>query len=253
MKTEIARFIEKNIPFFHERRLESLSGLKLKNVLKRKNPYLFKAKNVNTASELVKGILDAHLSSQEETIFGAFLENVAIYACSLSFGGMKSGIEGIDLEFTLDGARYIVSVKSGPNWGNSSQIKKMRDNFRKATIVLRQTGSVRNVVAVNGCCYGKETIEDKGDYLKICGERFWTLITNKPGLYLELIEPIGYKARERNEDFQLEYAKVINRFTKEFIEEFCAADGQIEWEKIVQFNSSTPQPKKPKKSKKPSK
>ncbi|GAB1235234.1 PmeII family type II restriction endonuclease [Ferrigenium sp. UT5] len=247
MKTKIARFIEKNIPLFHERRLESLSGLKLKNVLKRKNPYLFKAKNVNTASELVKGILDAHLSSQEETIFGAFLENVAIYACSLAFGGMKSGIEGIDLEFTLDGVRYIVSVKSGPNWGNSSQIKKMRDNFRKATIVLRQTGGVRNVVAVNGCCYGKETVEDKGDYLKICGERFWTLITNKPGLYLELIEPIGHKARERNEDFQIEYAKVINRFTKEFIEEFCAADGQIEWEKIVRFNSSAPQLKKPSK------
>lgn len=244
MKTEIARFIEKNIPLFHQRRLESLSGLKLKSVLKRKNPYLFKAKNVNTASELVKGILDAHLSSQEETIFGAFLENVAIYACSLGLGGMKSGIEGVDLEFTLEGARYIVAVKSGPNWGNSSQIKKMRDNFRRAKVVLRQTGTVRNVVAINGCCYGKETVQDKGDYLKICGESFWTLIANDSELYLDLIEPIGHKAKERNEDFQIAYAKVINLFTKEFIEEFCSSDGQIEWEKIVQFNSSTPQTKK---------
>ena len=68
MKAKIARYIEDNIPAFHHRRLESLGGLKLKNVLKRKNPYLFKAKNVNTAGELVKGILDAHLSSQEETM-----------------------------------------------------------------------------------------------------------------------------------------------------------------------------------------
>ncbi len=157
MKTEIAKFIEANVPAFHQRRLESLGDLKLKNVLKRKNPYLFKAKNVNTASELVKGILDAHLSSQEETIFGAFLENVAVHACGLAYDGVKSGIEGIDLEFSRNSERYIVSIKSGPNWGNSSQIKKMRDNFRKAGIVLRQNGTIRNIVAVNGCCYGKET------------------------------------------------------------------------------------------------
>lgn len=238
MKAEIARFIEGNIPAFHQRRLESLGGLKLKNVLKRKNPYLFKAKNVNTAAELVKGILDAHLSSQEETIFGAFLENVAIFACSLAYGGVKSGIEGIDLEFSLDGVRHIVSIKSGPNWGNSSQIKKMRDNFRKAGIVLRQNGTIRSVIAVNGCCYGKERREDKGDYKKVCGERFWTLISGTPSLYTDIIEPIGHKARERNEAFLNEYSKVVNRFTREFIDEFCALDGQIDWQKIVQFNSA---------------
>jgi len=238
MKADIAKFIRENIPSFHARRLESLSGLKLKNVLKRKNPYLFKAKNIETASELVQRILDAHLSSQEETIFGAFLENVAVHACSLAYGGAKSGIEGVDLEFSLDGARYIVSVKSGPNWGNSSQIKKMRDNFRKASIVLRQNKTVRNVIAVNGCCYGRENKEDKGDYQKVCGERFWTLITGMPDLYTDIIAPIGHKAKERNEAFHKEYAKVVNLFTLEFIKDFCMPDGQINWEKIVCFNSS---------------
>lgn len=243
MKAEITRFVEENIPAFHQRKLESLGGLKLKKVLGRKNPYLFKAKNINTAGELVKGILDAHLSSQEETIFGAFLENVAVYACSLTYQGIKSGIEGIDLEFMLEGRRYIVSIKSGPNWGNASQIKKMRDNFRKAKVVLRQNGTIRDVVAVNGCCYGKERTEDKGDYLKICGQNFWTLISGNPDLYTEIIEPIGHKAKERNEDFQTEYGKVINRFTLEFIQDFCDPDGQIDWMKIVQFNSSAVLPR----------
>jgi len=243
MKAEVSRFIEESIPAFHQRRLESLGGLKLKNVLKRKNPYLFKAKNVNTAGELVKGILDAHLSSQEETIFGAFLENVAVYSCSLAYQGIKSGIEGIDLEFTLEGRRHIVSIKSGPNWGNSSQIKKMRDNFRKAGVVLRQNGTIRNVVAVNGCCYGRERIEDKGDYLKVCGQSFWTLISGNPDLYTEIIEPIGHSTKERNDDFQIEYGKVINRFTLEFIQDFCDPYGQIDWKKIVQFNSSAVLPR----------
>jgi hypothetical protein len=114
----------------------------------------------------------------------------------------------------------------------------MGDNFRKAGIVLRQNRTVRNVVAVNGCCYGKESREDKGNYRKVCGESFWTLISGLPTLYTDIIEPIGHKAKERNEDFMGEYAKVINRFTKEFIEEFCLPDGQIDWTKIVRFNSA---------------
>lgn len=76
---EVTRFVENNIGAFHDKRLARLQTLSLNKVLKRKNPYLFKAKNVLTAQDLIKSILDAHLSSQEETIFGEFLENLAIY------------------------------------------------------------------------------------------------------------------------------------------------------------------------------
>lgn len=245
MKNKIPAFIEENIPLFHQRRLESLTGLELNKVLMRKNPYLFKAKNINTAGGLVKAILDAHLSSQEETIFGAFLENVAIHANSIALGGIKSSTEGIDLEFTHEDKRYIVSIKSGPNWGNASQIKKMKDNFRKAKIVLRQNGTVKNVVAVNGCCYGRDNKPDKGDYFKFCGENFWTLISGDANLYIDLIEPLGHKAQLRNDEFQIEYDKATNRFTKLFIEEYCLADGSIDWEKIVKLNSAANKPAKP--------
>lgn len=245
MKNKVAAYIEQKIPEFHQRRLDSLAGLNLDKVLMRKNAYLFKAKNINTAGGLVKAILDAHLSSQEETVFGAFLENVAIHACSIALAGTKSGIEGIDLEFSQDGTRYIVSIKSGPNWGNSSQIKKMKDYFRKAKIVMRQNGTVKNVVAVNGCCYGRDSKPDKGDYFKFCGEQFWTLISGDANLYLELIKPLGHKAKLRNDEFQIEYDKVTNRFTKLFIDEYCLEDGSIDWEKIVKLNSATIKPSKP--------
>lgn len=243
MKNEIAVFIKENLPDFHQRRLEALGKLNLRDVLKRKNPYLFRAKNVNTAGEIVKGILDAHLSSQEETIFGKLLENVAIYSCSLVYGGFKSGIEGIDLEFNLNSNRYIVSVKSGPNWGNSSQIKKMRDNFRKAAIILRQTGSRENVIAINGCCYGRDRKEDKGDYQKVCGEKFWTLITGDTTLYQDIIEPFGHNSKKRNDAFNVEYSKAVNRFTRDFIKDFCLADGQIDWPKIVSLVSASSLPR----------
>jgi len=89
-------------PDFHEKRLASLAKLKLEAVLKRKNPYLFKAKAIHSAPDLVKQLLLAHLSSQEETLFCAFLEDLAIHICTHAYNGQKSTTEGIDLEFTRD-------------------------------------------------------------------------------------------------------------------------------------------------------
>lgn len=153
---DIRDYVAANISGFHQTRLLRLEDLKLKQILKRKNPYLFKAKNILTAEALVRVLLDAHLSSQEETLFGDFLEGLGIYINAKTFGGRKSNAEGIDLEFDRDGIRWLVSIKSGPNWGNSSQINKMRENFKKATRIARTGKSKLDVRAVNGCCYGRD-------------------------------------------------------------------------------------------------
>jgi len=55
--------------------------------------------------------------------------------------------------------------------------------------------------------------------------------------YTKMIEPIGYKARERNESFSAEKAKLINRFTRDFIDEYCDEEGEISWDEIIRFNS----------------
>ncbi len=235
---EITNYVEANIQSFHQKRLDKLQKLKLMDVVKRKNPYLFKAKNVNTAPEFVTAILDAFLSSQEEGIFGGFLEELAIFISSQVYGGQKSAADGIDLEFEKDNIRYIVSIKSGPNWGNSSQVAKLKDNFKKAKRILRTNASSTNVVAVNGCCYGRDQKPDKGDYLKLCGQQFWAFISGDDNLYIDIIEPLGHRADKKNEQFREEYAKVVNKFTAEFIKAFCDADGDILWEEIVKFNSA---------------
>ncbi|MCG9126503.1 cytosolic protein [Candidatus Poribacteria bacterium] len=238
---EITKYVEENIQYFHQRRLESLQNLKLMDVIKRKNPYLFKAKAINTAQDFVKHILDARLSSQEETIFGGFLEGLAVFICSHVYSGQKSSAEGIDLEFERENIRYIVSIKSGPNWGNSSQISKLKDNFSKAKRILRTNKSSVNVVAINGCCYGKNQEPDKGDNLKYCGQMFWEFISGNPNLYTEIIEPLGHQARTRNEQFKEEYETVLNRFSYEFMTDFCNKDGKILWEELIKFNSSNTQ------------
>jgi hypothetical protein len=235
--SDVAAYVEQNIGIFHAKRILALEKLKLSSVLKRKNPYLFKAKALSTSEDIVKVLLDSHLSSNEETTFGDWLEGLAIYTNEKVYGGKKSGIAGIDLEFDLEGTRYIVSIKSGPNWGNSRQIAKMKTDFTKAKQALRTSSSGLKVVAVNGCCYGKNDKPDKGEYFKYCGQRFWNFISGDPDLYTEIIEPLGKNARSKNDEFYESYSKVINKFTAEFLKDFCKEDGAIDWHKIVVLNS----------------
>jgi len=92
---DVVSYVEDNIGTFHSKRKQSLETLKLSIILKRKNPYLFKAKNILTAHDLAQNLLDAHLSSQEETIFGDFLEGLAIFINGKVYGGKKSSTEKI--------------------------------------------------------------------------------------------------------------------------------------------------------------
>lgn len=218
---DVSQYVEQHIGIFHQKRIQSLDGLKLSQVLKRKNPYLFKVKYMLTAEQIVKGLVDAHISSNEETVFGDWLEGLAIFINSRVYDGRKSGITGIDLEFDRDEARNIVTIKSGPNWGNSSQIAKMISDFRTAKKTLRTSNSQLNIVAVNGCCYGRDSKPDKGDYFKYCGQLFWEFISGNSELYREIIEPLGHKAKEKNDDFVKSYSQMINKFTKEFANIFC--------------------------------
>lgn len=235
---DLSQYVENHIGIFHLKRIQSLESLKLSQVLKRKNPYLFKAKYVLTAEQIINGFVDAHISSNEETIFGDWLEGLAIFINSKVFGGKKSGIKGIDLEFDKDNVRYIVTIKSGPNWGNSSQIEKLISDFKTAKKTLRTSNSKIMVTAINGCCYGRDNKPDKGEYFKYCGQRFWEFISGNNNLYTEIIEPLGHKAKEKNDDFLKSYAQMINKFTKEFSNEYCDNNGIIDWKKIVEFNSS---------------
>ncbi|MFW6025563.1 MAG: PmeII family type II restriction endonuclease [Candidatus Woesearchaeota archaeon] len=235
---EIKDFVNENIMMFHESRIKRLKNIKLYDVLKKKNPYLFKAKNIREADELIEGILDAYLSSSEEKIFGDFLEELAIYIAQKTCNGRKSSASGMDLEFNRDNVHYIVSIKSGPNWGNSSQIRRLETDFKSARSILRQSNRVLNVQSVLGICYGRVRTNYKyrGFIWKLVGQNFWYFISGNENLYKEVVEPLGHKASQFNQRFEEEKSQIINKFTEEFLGEFTSK-GLIDWEKIVEFNS----------------
>jgi len=106
----VKTYVNENIGDFHNRRISCLDSLELLEVIRRKNPYLFKAKNILTSEGIIRGIVDAYISSNEETIFGDWLEGLAIFINGEVYNGWKSGIPGIDLEFDNDGIRYGRSI-----------------------------------------------------------------------------------------------------------------------------------------------
>jgi len=228
---------------FYDKRFADLNALQLRVILKRKNPYLFKAKNIELAGDFVKSILDAYLSSQEETLFGNLLEGFAIHVSQTLYGGIKSRLKSIDLEFERNKTYYIVGIKSGPNWGNSDQISQMKNNFRVAKQWLRQQHVIpREIVAVNGCIYGKDRNPFKSDddadkcYYKYCGQDFWEFISDDAKLYRKIILPIDIEAKQRDDKFKAAYAAKINEMTADFVADFMT-NHQIDWIKIVDFVS----------------
>lgn len=47
---------------------------------------------------------------------------------------------------------------------------------------------------------------------------------------------MGYKAREKNDEF-MRQARIVTNFTVEFANEFCE-NGKVDWVKLVEFNSA---------------
>lgn len=241
----VEEYVREHISEFHKSRINKLKQLKLDIILKKKNPYLFKAKFLEKPSELVENLVEAAISSSEETLFGDWMEKFAIFVASDIFGGRKSSTEGVDLEMDKDGIHYLVSIKSGPNWSNASSMKKQNDNFKKAKLVFRTGGNKTLCEAIIGCCYGKKYSTDETKTI-ICGQRFWQFISGSETLYTDIIEPLGTDAKAKNEAYTKEYNKLLTRLQREFLNKYCTAEGEIQWEMITRFNAGIPEPKEKK-------
>jgi site-specific DNA-methyltransferase (cytosine-N4-specific) len=245
------KFLSDNVitPFYHERLMYLRCSMNLKDILKKKNPYLLKAKNIISAEQLVLSIVESFLYSQEETMFGNKLESFAIHVSGKLDGGFKSELPSIDLEVERNEIYYIVGIKSGTNWANSDQSARMKDNFKTARDYLTKVKGVKSrIVAINGCSYGKnaklhkENVEDsEKSFYRLAGQDFWRFISGDNEFYKEIIKPIGDEAQERDKAFKEAFGGKINAMSAEFTSLFTFQDperiGIIDWEKMVEYIS----------------
>ncbi|MFN4033439.1 MAG: PmeII family type II restriction endonuclease [Fimbriimonadales bacterium] len=59
----------------------------------------------------------------------------------------------------------------------------------------------------------------------------------KRNFYLKLIRLMCDYPEQQRKIYQEEWAKAVNRFTRDLLSEFANEDGSLDWEKIVRFNS----------------
>jgi len=219
---------------FYRRRIEKLDGLKLKDALKRKNPYLFRAIGMAEASEIVEQLLAAYMSSSDEGIFGdAFFEPVAKHVSA----GKVSPSEGVDIAIETSASYTAIAVKSGPSVFNAQSKRRQNDEFMAVRSRLLKLH--KRFEAVVGYCYGCKVSRTSSSriFIELAGQTFWQKLTGDSEFYLRLMAamkdaPLRHKAK-----FQESWSNAVNRFTRDFTCEFCCPDGAIDWEKLVTFNS----------------
>jgi hypothetical protein len=234
----LVELIRRRLDEFYSRRINSLANLKLKKVLKKKNPYLYKARGTQSADEIIKGILNDHLSSSDEGMFGdAFFEPLALDLARL-IGGTVSPSEGVDIAIETKITYKAIAVKSGPNIFNASQARKQNQEFM--SLRSRLAKLKKDFDAVLGHAYGTKKTPADGNkiYRSSSGQAFWEELTGDAEFYLRIIRLMNDEdIAQHRAEFEIEYDKAVNRYLAEFIPEFCDTDGSIAWDRLLEYNS----------------
>ena len=210
---------------FYGTLIEKIDGLNIQKVMKRKNPYLYRAKAMQSATEIVDSVLTAFVSSSEETIFGnCFFEPIAIAAS----GGNKALAEGIDIMIQNNETNTIsaIAVKSGPSVFNADSKKRQEQNFTAASKLAQQAKA--RYEAYIGYCYGKKKESGRGKpkiYQELAGKRFWTELTGDEDFYIKIIGYMGTMPEKYVADYKESYNRAANRLVREFSNSFCREDG----------------------------
>lgn len=200
-------------------------------VIVRKNPFLFRIRAGDAnAHSLARTIIDAYMSSSEETIFGNMLESVAEILCKHGRGGKKSAASGLDLEYDVNSVRTIMQVKSGTNWGNSSQKKELVRAFNRATTILRQGDADLHVRCIEGCAYGQSGTKDFGTHHRVVGTDFWEEVSGWDGAAIEIMRLFGKHASNGLSDARLAAMKKMVEYLKQngVVDDY----DQILWDKF---------------------
>lgn len=230
----VCEAVGKALTDFYTALTRKLDNADVKKILKRKNPYLYRAKGINNASQIVEGILAAYVSSSEETIFGnCFFEPIAIAVS----GGQKAVTEGVDITVDKDNTIYSIAVKSGTSVFNADSRKRQEQNFQSAQKRAQQAHKAFFPVVGYGYGKKKQKIGKEKFYLEIAGKDFWEWLTGDKDFYTKIISFMGTRPDEYVKEFEEAYSKAENRMIREFTLKYCKEDGSIDWDTLIKFNS----------------
>ena len=233
------------LDYIYERRINKLAELSLREVLLKKNPYMYRAISHGDAPELVRSLLDATISSSDETIFGNdFFEPLVKWVAERAgsdgtyLSVRESSAEGADVEVETADELRLYAVKSGTNVYNSSSWKRQLTNFSAARMRLAKTKKRFDAVAAFG--YGRVAVGREAR--RVAGQALWHELSGDSLMYARIMRAMGVGSQHRLDMFQAEHDKAVNRFTAELLANFANSDYSLDWEKLLAFNSAVEPP-----------
>ena len=219
---EVIQAVSNSLTEFYASLTKTLDNIDIDKIIKRNNPYLYRAKGISSAGQIVDGILAAYVSSSEETVFGnTFFEPIAVVVS----GGQKAVTEGVDITVDKDNTIYSIAVKSGTSVFNADSRKRQEQNFQSAQKRAQQAHKA--FLPVVGYGYGKKKVRAGNEkfYKELAGKDFWEWLTGDPEFYTKIIKFMGSRPDEYAKQFEEAYSKAENRMVREFTMKYCKDDG----------------------------
>jgi len=213
--------------FFVARLLAKLSSVSLKEFIKTKNPYLYRASGISKCNDLVDRAFRDYISASVETYFGPVFEAVA----RLMSGGTKPAGGGeIDLDIRYNGHADLFVMKSGPKGFNKSSRKRAHDELAAAAGKLAHDGtSVRKFIAY---AYGRKRTTRQGDVIHLASRDFWERITGDNAFYSRMLDACGAMAPLYAADLDAPRVRLL----QEAHSLLCDGD-QIDWSRVLEIIS----------------
>ena len=204
-----------------------LSKLKMREIVKRKNPYLFRASGISTCEELVKRAFIEYTSTLGENYFGSFFESVA----RVVSGGVKPPSGGeIDLDVRRGNDAHLYTIKSGPGGYNSSIEAKARTDLGHAETRLRQDRVTTHKKMAYA--YGRRITSFKDGVEKLASRDFWSELSGDKDFYIKFLDVCAELTHLFEADVDAPYQRLLN----EAHELFCEGD-TIRWDKVIRLVS----------------
>lgn len=201
-----------------------LLGLKMRAIIRNKNPYLYRASGLRTCEDLVRRAFQDYVSASVEGYFGPFFESVA----RVVSGGVKPvGGGEVDLDVRVGDTARLYAIKSGSKGFNSSSYDKARRDLESAERRLWQD-RVR-VVKKIAFAYGKRgKTELKGGIEHLSSKDFWAELSGDERFYAKLLEVCAFLAPLYTADMEAPFANLL----REAHDLFCS-DNAIDWDKVL--------------------
>ena len=202
---------------------DRLSNLTMREIIKRKNPYLYMASGISTCEEMTRRAFNEQMATIEGNYFGYFFEGIA----KLMSGGIKPAGGGqIDLEIRKGNEAYVYAIKSGPGAFNSSSERAAIQDLESAERRLRQDRITTHKKI--GFAYGRKRTSLKSGVEKLASKRFWEELSGDSMFYIKLLDISAALAPLYQSDLEDPYQRLLN----EAYELFCDGD-VIRWDKVI--------------------